>query len=58
MAPVNSGVHTENNFKENYPQVQHVTSKTFASPVLGRKTSKNTGFKRLQFISITGVPDY
>jgi hypothetical protein len=58
MAPVNSGVHRGNNFTENNPQFQHVTSKTFASPFLGRKTSKNIGLKKLQFISITGMPYY
>jgi hypothetical protein len=39
MAPVISGVHMESNFTENHPQIQQVTSKIFASLVLGRKIS-------------------
>jgi len=40
---VNSGFHTPKNFSDNDPQFGHVHSKTFASPVLGRKSSYNTG---------------
>jgi hypothetical protein len=58
MAPVNSGVHTGNNFSENHAQFQHMTTKKFASPLLDRKTSTNIVLERRQFISINGLPNY
>ena len=43
---VNSGFHTHKNFTENYPCFGHTPSNISASPVLGQKSFKVTGFKR------------
>jgi hypothetical protein len=40
---VNSSFHTPKIFSKNHPQFGNVPSKTFASHVLGRKSSNNTG---------------
>lgn len=37
---VNSGFRTEKFSSENYPQFGHGLSKTFSSPVLGRKVER------------------
>ena len=55
--------YTRKNF-ENYPQFRYAPSKIFASPVLGRKSSKNVGLKGAkllfrpgrQIISLRGAP--
>jgi len=47
---VNSGFHTRNNFTENYSKFGHAPSRTFASPVLGRKFLKEYRF--------VGAPNY
>jgi hypothetical protein len=44
MVLVNSGVHTQKNFSENYPLFGHAVLKVFASPVLGQNHFKNIHF--------------
>lgn len=45
-----------NNFSENYLQFRHALPKTFASPVLGRKSFKNIGLKGRRTIKLPGAP--
>jgi len=46
MMLVNSAFRMRNNFSEDYPQFGHALSKSFASPVLGRKSLRNISLKQ------------
>jgi len=59
MVLANSGFkHTRRNFSECYPRLGTSIQKNFASPVLDRKNSNNSGFKGPQIINLPGAPTY
>jgi len=45
-----------NYFSEDYPPFAHAPSKIFASPVLGRRSLNNVGFRSHQIINLPGAP--
>ena len=56
MVLINSGFHTRNNLSENIPQFGQAPSELFASPILGRKSLKNIGWKGRQIMNLLGRP--
>lgn len=55
---VNSGLHTRENFSENYPQLVHASITSVASRMLFQKSLKNTVLKGRQITSLSGAHTY
>jgi len=56
MVLVSSGFHTQKNLSENYPQFGHALSKSFAGPVLCRKSLRISVWRDAKLLACPGRP--